>query len=305
MQNSRALGRFKSFPNPAVRPEAFALAILALIATWGCGGGQYPISTPAIPITSATHDALVSGQYNLILTSTNGHGTVNIYTDFSQTGSAFSGSSNTLVCPSNHSTECQGEQPSAESITPSGTVSGQNITITISIPASSGMNTLSMVGTASVLNFAGSYTDSIGDTGTWTGSPAVNEITNSAISYEYGGTFNSTSDPLLIPAGISVQLAQDLTADPYPIGNFNVKGTAALTNFPCISSLALTGQVIGDAMILTDATNMVSIIAVPAQPTLSTGNNFNFSYKFEATAPHCAANSGTGMLALTSSPFDY
>jgi hypothetical protein len=68
---------------------------------------------------------------------------------------------------------------------------------------------------------------------------------------------------------------------------------------PCISSLTLSGQAIGDAFSLTDTTSKVRIIALP------TGNSFTFSYKFEPTAASCAGDFGSGMLTIITSPWDY
>ena len=43
--------------------------------------------TPAESIPNAT----ITGQYDLILTSMNGHGTTNIYTSFTETGASLTG----------------------------------------------------------------------------------------------------------------------------------------------------------------------------------------------------------------------
>jgi len=89
------------------------ILLFALLAA-GCGGGQ----TPA-PTTPAAQDASVTGQYNLVLTSTNGRGKTIFYTNFTQTGKTFTGAANTLVCPSNDLSQCEGGNPSVISITPS------------------------------------------------------------------------------------------------------------------------------------------------------------------------------------------
>src|SRR6202521_5556984 len=116
--------------------------LFALLAS-GCGGGYTPTLTPTTP---AAQNAVVSGQFNLLLTSTNGHGTTNIYTDITQTGTTFTGAANTLVCPSNDLSQCQGDDAPGISITPSGTVSGANVTIVISFPIMAGADTVTMVG---------------------------------------------------------------------------------------------------------------------------------------------------------------
>ena len=118
---------------------------------------------------------------------------------------------------------------------------------------------------------------SLGDTGTWRAFPG------SSISGNFSGTFNSTSNPLLIAPTIFVELGRD--ASP------NLAGTATIMNSPCISSLTLSGQAIGDAFSLTDVASKARIIAVP------TGNgSLTFKYNFGPTAPSCAGDVGRGMV---------
>jgi hypothetical protein len=240
------------------------ILLFALLAA-GCGGGQ----TPA-PTTPAAQDASVTGQYNLVLTSTNGRGTTNIYTNFTPTGRAFTGETNTLVCPSNDLSQCEGD----DAITPSGAVKEADVTLMISFPSTTGTDTVTMVGTATGRNLAGTYTDSLGDAGTWTASAAV------SLSGTYSGTFNSTSNPLPIAPTMMLTLTQD--------ASFKLTGTASIMNFPCFNSLTLSGQAIGGAFTLSDASSEAVIIALP------TANSFIFSYKFEPTAASCAGDIGRG-----------
>lgn len=261
------------------------------LALAGCGGysGQTPRNNPAPNPASANVN--INGRYNLVLTSTNGHGTTNIYTNFTQTGNTFTGAANTLVCPSNDLSQCQGGDPSVVSITPSGTVSGANVTVTISFPSTAGTDTVTMTGIATGSSLAGSYTDSLGDAGTWTASTAIHLFAPGA-GYSYSGTFNSTAHPLQIAPTISIELlGHDSSSDP--------TGTATIMNSPCISSLSLSGQAIGDALRETDAESKALILALPTQPTLPTGNSFTFSYRFEPTAPSCAGDFGRGVLTIT------
>jgi hypothetical protein len=236
----------------------------------------------------------VTGQYNLVLTSTKGQGTTNIYTHFTQTETTFTGDANTLVCPSNDLSQCKGDDAPVISITPSGTVSGANVTIVISFPSTAGADTLTMVGSATGTSLAGTYTDSLGDSGTWTASTAIHPFGPPPGVYDYSGTFNSTSNPLLIAPTIFIELGQDASS--------NLAGKATIMNSPCISSLTLSGQAIGDAFTVTDAASKASIIALP---TLPAGNSFTFSYKFESTAPSCAGDSGRGTVTISSFPWDY
>jgi len=237
----------------------------------GCGSGSE--ATPATPVAQ---NATVTGQYNLVLTSTNGHGTTNIYTNFTQTGTKFTGAANTLVCPSNDLSQCEGGDASVISITPSGTVSRANVTMMISLLSTAGADTVTMVGTATGTNLAGSYTDSLGDAGTWAASAT------GSLDGNYDGTFNSTPNPMPIAPTILIALTQD--------ASFHLSGTATILNSLCISSLTLSGQAIGEAFSLTDAANKAHIIALP------TGNTFTFSYSFAPTATSCAEDFGRGVL---------
>jgi len=256
-----------------------AVALISLaVAFAGCGAGSG--ATPTTPFSPVTQNASVTGQYNLVLTSTNGHGATNIYTDFTQNGTTFTGAANTLVCPSNDLSQCEGGGAQVISITPSGTVSGKSVTMMISFPSTAGADTVTMVGTATGTNLAGTYTDGLGDAGTWSASAA------NSLSGNYSGTFNSTSNPLLIAPTILIALGQD--------ASFNLTGTATIMGSPCISSLTLSGQAIGGAFSLTDAASKAVIIALP------TGNNFAFSYNFDPTATSCAGDFGRGEVTTTS-----
>lgn len=259
----------------------------------GCGAGSQ-----APPTTPVTQNASVTGQYNLVLTSTNGRGTTNIYTDFTQTGTTFTGAANTLVCPSNDLSQCKGGDDPVTFITPSGTVSGTNVTMVIFFPSNAGADTVTMVGTATGTSLAGTYTDSLGDSGTWAASIAIHPFGPPPGVYDYSGTFNSTSNPLLIAPTILLELGQDASSHV----SSSLAGGATIMHSPCISSLTLSGQAIGDAFSVTNAANKVSVIALP---TLPTGNSFTFSYKFEPTAASCAGDSGRGVLTIITSPWDY
>ena len=246
----------------------------------GCGGGSTspPPPAPAIP------NASITGQYNLVLTSNNGHETTNIYTNFTQTGAAITGAASTLVCLSNDLAKCEGNNAGGVSITPSGTVNGANVTMTIFFPSAAGADTVTMVGTAAGTALAGTYTDSVNDTGNWSA------FSVSALSGAYSGTFNSSSNPLAIAPTILITLTQD--------NSFNLTGTATIMNSPCISSLTLSGRAIGEAFSLTDSANEAVLTALPS------GNSFNFSYNFDPTAAHCAGDFGLGVVT-TQSPWDY
>jgi hypothetical protein len=157
---------------------------------------------------------------------------------------------------------------------------------------------VTMVGSATGTSLAGTYTDSLGDSGTWTASTAIHPFGPPPGVHDYSGTFNSILNPLLITPTISIELGQDASSHV----SSNLAGGATIMHLLCISSLTLSGQAIGDACSLTDAANKVTIIALP---TLPSGNSFTFSYKFEPTAPSCAGDLGRGVVTINSSPFDY
>lgn len=251
------------------RLAAVVLMSLA-VAFDGCGGGSAPLTTPG------EQNASVAGPYNLVLTSTSGQGTADIYTNFTQTGTMLAGSADTLVCPSNDVSLCKGGDAQRAAVAPSGVVSGTHVTILISFPSAAGDDTITMIGSAGGISLAGTYTDMLGDSGTWTASAA------GPLSGNYSGTFNSISNPLPIAPTILMTLAQD--------ASFHLTGTAMIMGSPCIGSLALTGQAIGGAFSLIDAANKVHIIALP------TDSGFTFSYNFDPTAPSCAADYGRGMV---------
>lgn len=275
---------------PTRRKTNFAAVFLMSLAVTfgGCGGGNAspappPVTPPAIAVTP---DASVAGQYSLVLTSTTGHGMTAIYTDFTQTGKTFAGAGTTLVCPSNDPAQCEGSDPSADPIIPSGTVSGVNVTMAISFPTASGADSVTLKGATNGTTLVGTYTDSLDDTGAWTASLA------SSLGGDYSGNFNSTAKLMMIPASISLSLVQDYA--------FDLIGTATITSFPCISSLNLSGKSIGGAFTLTDSASKALIIAVPD----SNGVRFNFSYKFDPTAASCGGDVGQGVLA-NNDPWGY
>ena len=143
---------------------------------------------------------------------------------------------------------------------------------------------MSLVGSAADTSLVGTYTDTQGDAGTWTGSIA------SPLTGSYSGTFNSTANPLPIAPTILISLTQDATV--------NLTGTGMIANSPCFGSLTFSGQAIGGAFSLTDTTNMVHLTVVP------TGSNFSFSYTSDSRGPSCAGDSGLGQLT-NQSPWDY
>lgn len=263
------------------------LTICFFAAACGGGGTTAQSGPPTQSLLS------ISGQYDLVLTSTTGRGTTNVYTNFTQDGSTFTGAANTLVCPSNDLSQCKGDDPPAVSIIPRGTVGNTNVIIVFSFPSAAGADTVTMVSFPNGSDLAGTFTDSLGDVGNWTAFHAVRPFGPLPFSYSYSGTFNSTSNPLLIPPSFLV----DLGPDPNFKTSTILYGTAAITNSPCVSSLNFTGHAIGDAFSLTDAANKVSIIALP---TLPRADSFTFGYKFDPTAANCAGDSGRGELTIIS-----
>src|ERR1700730_2557553 len=146
----------------ALNRKHWSLAVLiALAISFSTGCGSTTISPPNSlggQTSPPTQSLLtVSGQYDLVLTSTSGRGTTTIYTNFAQTGGTFTGAPNALVCPSNNLSQCKGLDFPVTSITPSGTISGKDVTIAISFPATAGADTVTMAGSATGTSLAGTF----------------------------------------------------------------------------------------------------------------------------------------------------
>jgi hypothetical protein len=60
-------------------------------------------------------------------------------------------------------------------------------------------------------------------------------------------------------------------------------------NSPCISSLTLTGEEVGEAIKLTDEAAKAHILILPG------ASQFIFSYNFDSNAPSCAGDFGFGI----------
>lgn len=264
-----------------------AISLLALFAS-GCGGGYQQPSTPVT--TTTPQHASLTGRYDIFLTSANGNDPTSIFTNFTQTGTTFTGAADSVVCHKAVS-QCVGDDSPVVSITPTGSVSGLDVNITIAFPAASGTDTVTMIGTATGPGheIIGTYTDSLSDAGTFTAFPSGVFFGGSDTHH---GTFNSTPNPLTIPPTIAFKLTELL--DPA----FHLAGTATIMNLPCISSLALTGEEVGDAIKVTDETAKAHILILPGS------TNFIFSYSFGSDAPACTGDFGVGT-TTDPPPWDY
>jgi hypothetical protein len=266
------------------------IVLLALFAS-GCGSGYQHTPTPLTsPGTAGTQNASLTGRYDIFLTSTNGNDPTSIFTNFTPTGATFTGAANSVVCPKALS-QCVGDDSPVVSIIPSGSVSGADVTITITFPGVAGADTVTMVGTMTGpgKDITGTYSDSLGDAGTFSAFPSGVFFGGSDT---HNGTFNSTPHPLPIAPTILIKLTELHDAA------FHLTGTATIMNFPCISSLNLSGEEVGDAIKLTDEAAKAHILILPGS------TNFVFSYSFEPDAPSCAGDFGLGM-TTDPSPWDY
>jgi hypothetical protein len=265
------------------------IVLLVLFAS-GCGGGysQTPTSTP---VTSPQpQNASLTGRYDIFLTSFNGNDPTSIFTNFTRTGTTFTGAADSVVCPKALS-QCVGDDSPVISIIPSGTVSGVDVTITITFPGAAGVDTVMMVGamTGPGKDITGTYTDTLGAAGTFSAFPSGVFFGG---SNTHNGTFNSTPHPLSIAPTILITLTELHDAA------FHVTGTATIMNSPCISSLTLTGEEVGDALKLADESAKVHFLIVPGS------TNFLFSYSFDSDAPGCAGDFGLGT-TTDPNPWDY
>ena len=258
------------------------IVLLALFAS-GCGGGYTttlpPSTTP--PPAPTTQNVGLTGRYDIFLSSTNGNDPTSIFTNLTQTGTTFTGAANSVVCHKALS-QCVGDDSPVVSIIPTGSVSGVDVALTITFPGGVGEDTVTMVGamTGPGKDITGTYTDSFGDAGTFTAFPSGVFFGGSDT---HNGTFNSTPNPLAIAPTILIKLTElgDL--------GFHVSGTATILNSPCVSSLTLTGEEVGDAIKVTDEAAKAHILIVPGS------TNFFFSYNFDSNAPSCAGDFGLGM----------
>ena len=225
-------------------------------------------------------NATVSGAYTVVATSTKSNGVANVYVNVAmQSGTSLAGTANTLVCLGNVVTNCIGNDPPASAVTFVGTVSGNSVQINLSYPDTQGTDTLTLTGTVSGTSMSGTYTDSRGDTGTWTATQSR------APAGTLSGTINSTLNPLTISPTLTVVTVEGQ--------NSALTGTATVQNWTCFTSLNFsTGLTIGGAFTLSDTTNDVVLVAVPSGAT-----TFNIAYQVGSSASVCAGDRGTGTLA--------
>ena len=226
-------------------------------------------------------NAVISGPYSAVATSTVNGTTTNVYANLSmQNSSSFSASQNTLVCPGNLAANCTGDNPPTTAFTMTGTVNGNNVQITLQFSNVSGADTVTLTGTVSGTTLSGSYTDSQGDAGTWTAALA------GSVAGSYNGSVNSTPNPQPLAPSISALITEGQ--------NSALTGSATVTNSLCFVSLDFSqGTAIGGAFTVTDTTRDVSIIGVPAG-----SNTFNVSYQIGPTATACAGDFGAGTFSL-------
>jgi hypothetical protein len=237
----------------------------------GCSGVKNVGGTGGNP-----QNAVVSGPYSAVATSNKGNGVTNVYANLSMQGSAsFSADPNTLVCPGNDPSRCINTSP-----TLTGTITGNNLQITLQFTNASGSDTVTLTGTISGTTLSGTYSDSQGDAGTWTAT------LNGSLAGTYSGSVNSTPNPLQTAPTISVQITEGQ--------NFALTGSAAVTNSPCFVSLDFSqGMAIGGALTLTDTTKDITIVGVP------TGSNtFRVSYQIGPSAIACTGDFGSGTFTL-------
>ena len=265
--------------------------LFALLAS-GCGGGYQQPPTPVAPSETppATQSSLLTGRYDIFLTSGNGHDPTSIFTNFTLTGTTFMGAADSVVCTADLS-QCAGNDSPVVSIIPSGTVNGADVAMTVTFPVASGADTVTMVGAATGPgnDISGTYTDSRGDAGTFSAFPSGVFFGGSD---SHNGTFNSTPHPLPVAPTILITLTELHDAA------FHLTGTADVSNSPCVSSLTLSGEEVGDAIKLSDQAAKLHILIVPG------ATNFIFSYRFDSDAPSCAGDFGLGM-TTDPSPWDY
>lgn len=225
---------------------------------------------------TVTPDATVSGPYTITLTSTNNGPSESIYTDFTQTGSTFAGSNTTLACESNQVANCVGDDPPALAFTPTGSVTGNNFSMTLVFANNSGALTTTFTGSVNGGRITGNYTDTQGGAGSFVATEQAGTLTGT-----YSGTLHPDSNPVIAPT-ITINLTQT---------NLGLVGTATVTNSTCFSSLNFSsGNVIGGALTLSNSGPNIFILAVP-----NTSSAFSFTYSVGQDGA-CGGDTGTGTL---------
>lgn len=252
------------------------ILLLCVFFTVGCSGVKNAGTTGG-----TTQNAVISGPYSAVATSTKNNTVTNVYTNLSMQGSSsFSASQNTLVCPGNDPSNCTGDNPPTTTFTLNGTVSGNNVQITLQFTNASGADTVTLTGTVSGTTLSGSYTDSQGDAGTWTAT------LNGSVAGTYNGTVNSTPNPQQTAPTISALITEGQ--------NSTLTGSASVTNSLCYTTLDFSqGMAIGGAFTLIDTTKDVFILGVPAG-----SKTYNVYYQVGSTATACAGDFGTGTFTL-------
>lgn len=227
-----------------------------------------------------TQNASISGPYTAVATSTKGNGTTNLYANLSmQSTTSFSASQSTLVCPGNVPQDCIGDS-SSSTVTLTGTVNGNNVQMTVQFTNQNGSDTVTLSGTANGTSLSGSYTDTQGDAGSWTATPA------GSLSGTYNGTINSTPNPLPTSPTLSALLTEDQS--------FDLTGSASVSNSPCFTTLDFSqGSVIGGAFLVTDTTKDVTVEGLPAG-----SGTFTVFYQVGSSAPICSGDYGTGTFTI-------
>ena len=228
-----------------------------------------------------TQNAVISGPYSAVATSTKNSSVTNVYANLSMQGSSsFSASQNTLVCPGNLAANCTGDNPPTVAFTMTGTVNGNNVQITLQFNNGGGPDTVTLTGTVNGTTLSGNYTDSQGDAGTWTATLA------GSVAGSYSGSVNSTPNPQPLAPSISALITEGQ--------NSALTGSATVTNSLCFVSLDFSqGMAIGGAFTLTDTTRDVFILGVPMG-----SNTYNVFYQVGSSAIACAGDFGTGTFTL-------
>jgi hypothetical protein len=256
------------------------LCLALVLCVAGCSGGN-SASTGGTP---TPQNAVVTGPYSAVITSTKGNGTTNVYTNLvSQSSTSFYGTNNTLVCQGNIPNNCSGDDAPILSYTLTGTISGTNVQVTFSFSTTSGTDTATLVGTVNGTSMSGTYSDTLGDAGTWTATQPA------SLTGTYTGSVNSSVSPLTIAPTITATITEGQ--------NYALTGTATVANSPCFTTLNFTSNstyqsiAIGGALTVWDTTNNVFIMALPTG-----GNSFAVQYQVGSPAPvaACAGDYGTG-----------
>jgi hypothetical protein len=252
----------------------FALPLLLFLASCASGGGSVGANS-SLP-------ASIAGKWTINSTSTEGHLNSLLEADLVDQGNGSFNASQVVLCYSDPTFTCYGSYFGNGSIAIQGTVTGQgtvSMMVTSSPQGATGCSTTytgALVGNSMTATYTGCQ-----DAGT------MAATTNPSVTGTYKGQLTSTSNPGLLPVGISASITE--------ASDHSLSGAASVTSSPCFTSLTFgpPSIAVGGTVYLEDVTHAVIVLsAVGSAANFST---INVAY-IVSPSLFCTADSGTGTM---------